>query len=179
MMDTKQPADLGLEGFRERLLEAVVTGRLEYEDAPEPTVTRRSPWWRGRSLRFRLAVGAAALALGGVAVGATVILTGEEIVERSMPAGHIIVSGMEPTCVASVDGRSYRCTLDHTPLEQESGYTGWIIGTVGSDGRINGACRGVSADGLVWDCYLGDEAVQEDLIAPDLLGEPQSGPAAG
>ena len=46
------------------------------------------------------------------------------------------------------------------------------------DGAIAGGCIGRSANGLAWDCYVGQDAVREEIISEDLLGEP-AGPGHG
>lgn len=37
----------------------------------------------------------------------------------------------------------------------------------------DGGCVSISADGRTWNCYLGQSAVEQDIIGPTLLGHYQ------
>ena len=50
---------------------------------------------------------------------------------------------------------------------------------IGIDGVVAGGCVGVSVDGLTWDCYIGQDAVDQLIISQDFLGEPMLGPSRG
>jgi hypothetical protein len=45
--------------------------------------------------------------------------------------------------------------------------------------HVNGGCRSESADGREWTCYVGQEAVKQQIIGPDLLGEYAPSSAVG
>jgi hypothetical protein len=47
------------------------------------------------------------------------------------------------------------------------------------DGVVAGGCIGRSPDGLRWDCYIGQDAVRLEIIGPDFLGQPMTGPGRG
>jgi hypothetical protein len=46
-------------------------------------------------------------------------------------------------------------------------------------GVIAGGCIGRSEDGLRWDCYIGQPAVDRGILTHDFLGEPAIGPRRG
>jgi len=44
---------------------------------------------------------------------------------------------------------------------------------------VNGGCRSLRSDGLEWQCYIGQAAVDQEIISQDFLGQLQMVPAAG
>jgi hypothetical protein len=44
---------------------------------------------------------------------------------------------------------------------------------------VNGGCRGLTADGLEWECWIGQAAVDQKIIGQGFLGEAQTVPAVG
>jgi len=113
------------------------------------------------------------------AVVATSLLTPREVA-TGMPGGSAIFTETNPTCVVVTDGVEYRCTLAHAPtMETVPSYLGskQLLSSPGS--TISGGCIGTSADGLHWQCYIGDAAVQHGILVKSLLGQPMSGPSHG
>ena len=51
--------------------------------------------------------------------------------------------------------------------------------TVDATQHVNGGCRGLTADGLQWECWIGQAAVEHKIISQDFLGEVQTVPATG
>ena len=51
--------------------------------------------------------------------------------------------------------------------------------TLAIGGVIAGGCIGRSEDGLRWDCYIGQPAVDRGILTQDFLGEPAIGPSRG
>ena len=47
------------------------------------------------------------------------------------------------------------------------------------DGLAAGGCIGLDAAGMTWDCYIGQDAVDHEIISQDFLGEPVPGPGHG
>lgn len=91
-----------------------------------------------------------------------------------------IFTGTNPTCVVVTDGVDYRCTLAHAPtVETVPSYLGSKQLLNGPDSTITGGCIGTSADGLHWECYIGDAAVQHGILVKSMLGQPVSGPSHG
>jgi hypothetical protein len=44
---------------------------------------------------------------------------------------------------------------------------------------VNGGCRSVRSDGLEWQCYLGQAAVDEKIVSAGFLGEYTPEPGVG
>jgi hypothetical protein len=97
-----------------------------------------------------------------------------------MPAGTAIFDQTDPTCVANPDGTSFRCTLSSAPGTEDGivDFTG-TKEVVAIDGIAAGGCIGLDVAGMAWDCYLGQDAVDMEIIGPDFLGEPVPGPGHG
>jgi len=45
--------------------------------------------------------------------------------------------------------------------------------------HVNGGCRSTRSDGREWRCYIGQEAVEQEIIGPDFLGEYAPSPGVG
>lgn len=138
-----------------------------------------------RRLRRLVPVAAAVLAVGVGAAAAASVLKSPAQESASMIAGVTLFRGSDPTCV-SMSRTSYRCTLATTPTGETFGSTdgtsvflGMKMETVSADHHVDGGCVSVSTDGTVWDCYVGQEAVDHDIIGQAMLGQYQDGPAAG
>jgi hypothetical protein len=54
-----------------------------------------------------------------------------------------------------------------------------VEATVDPTKHVNGGCRSLGSDGLVWQCYLGEEAVRQKIVSAAFLGERVSGPGHG
>jgi hypothetical protein len=154
---------------------------------------------RGRSVR-RAALALAVIAvLGTGSVAAATLLTPKQVA-TAMPAGAVIFDQTDPTCTADPGGKVFHCTLGSAPAPDEPDYTGskqtlapdGKIGgpapgkpdytgskqTLVADGRIAGGCIGQDVAGMHWDCYVGQDAVDMEIITQDFLGEP-AGPSRG
>ena len=99
-------------------------------------------------------------------------------VAAGMPAGAAIFAQSDPTCVLEADGKTYRCTLKNAPAPEISNFLGTkellvIAGTVA------GGCVGLDRDGMTWNCFLGQDAVDHGIIDKGLLGEPAPAPGRG
>jgi hypothetical protein len=135
----------------------------------------------GRS-RFprRVAVVAVALAIfvPGVAFAATQ-LVGTDEVEQSLPAGTLSLAGTEPTCTVVEHDVEYHCVLASAPAPEVSDWKGTVEPTVDATKHVNGGCRSLTSDGLEWQCYIGQAAVDQQIIGPDFLGEYAPAPGVG
>ncbi len=56
-------------------------------------------------------------------------------------------------------------------------FKGTVEPTVDATHHINGGCRAINADGTQWDCYLGQAAVKQKIVAD--LGAYAPGPGVG
>jgi hypothetical protein len=137
---------------------------------------------RRRRLPRRIAAGlvAAAVLVPGGAYAASQLL-GTDDVARSLPAGTLMLAGTEPRCTVVHDQVEYHCTLARAPHGEiaQGQFHGTVEPTVDAHGTVNGGCRSLDRDGRTWQCYVGQAAVDQKIIGPQLLGEHSSGPGAG
>jgi hypothetical protein len=141
-----------------------------------PRRHRRPAWAHGR--RLALVGVVLAVAIPGIAIGADALLSPDEVAQ-GMPAGTLALAGTEPTCVVVEEGVEYRCTLARAPFPEFDDWLGTVESTVGPDNRVNGGCRALDHEGTEWSCYLGQAAVEQEIIGESLLGQESSGPAVG
>ena len=173
-MTTNLPTRLNLLGDALEAAAAADLGRRGTLASAEPTGARRR-----LRLPRRVAIGVVALAvvLPGAALAAN-SLFGPGDAARSLPAGTLALAGTEPTCT-EVSQDEYDCTLAKAPSHEVSNWKGTVEPTVDAQGKVNGGCRSLTADGQSWDCYLGRAAVEEQIIGPELLGQVSPGPGVG
>ena len=134
---------------------------------------------RGDRRRRRVAIGAAALAflLPGAALAGGLLTT--EDVERSLPAGTKFLVGTTPECEVVKDGVEYTCTIKGSFESEIEDLKGTVEPTVDATKHVNGGCRSLRSDGREWTCYIGEEAVRQQIIGPDFLGEYAPAPGVG
>ena len=135
---------------------------------------------RHTARRRRILGGAAALAIlipsGALAAG----LLSTEDVERSLPAGTKFLVGTTPKCDVVKEGVEYHCTISgHFESEIDGSLKGTVEPTVDASKHVNGGCRSLTDDGREWSCYVGQEAVRQQIIGPDFLGEYAPSPGVG
>ncbi|MGH3072340.1 MAG: hypothetical protein ACRDNB_08740 [Gaiellaceae bacterium] len=148
---------------------------LEHAAAGE-LASARSP---RRSRRLLAALAALAVAVPGLAF-ATTALIGPEEVAASLPAGTRMLQGTDPSCTVVEQGVEYRCTLARPPADPEvADLKGTVEPTVDASKHVNGGCRSLTSDGLVWQCYIGEAAVEQQIIGQDFLGEYAPEPGVG
>jgi hypothetical protein len=132
--------------------------------------------------RRRLVGAAVALAvlIPGAAIAAEHLLTTDDVAQ-SLPAGSLILAGTEPTCTTVTENVEYHCVLAHAPVEaREAGAVkGTVYQTVNKDHRVNGGCRALNDDATEWECYIGQAAVDQQIISQGFLGEIEMVPAVG
>ena len=134
---------------------------------------------RRRTKRRRIAIGATTLALllPGAAVAGSLLT--EEDVARSLPAGTRFLVGTEPTCDTVREGVEYHCTIKGAFEPEFEDLKGTVEPTVDATKHVNGGCRSLRSDGREWRCYIGQEAVRQQIIGPDFLGEYAPVPGVG
>ena len=76
-----------------------------------------------------------------------------------MPAGTLALLGTDPTCTVVTEGVEYHCILAHVPAPEVQDWKGTVEPTVDDTSHVNGGCRSLRSDGLEWQCYLGQTAV--------------------
>ncbi|HEX5148289.1 MAG TPA: hypothetical protein VFW02_04350 [Candidatus Limnocylindrales bacterium] len=132
----------------------------------------------GRRPVRRIALVLAALAIVTAGTAAAAGLFSPKQVAQGMPAGAAIFDQTDPSCVANADGASFRCSLSSPPAPEVSDFSG-TKEVLAIDGVAAGGCIGLDAAGMTWDCYIGQDAVDHDIISQDFLGEPVLGPGHG
>ena len=136
---------------------------------------------RGRRPR-RLVLLAAALSAIVVLTGASfaaVKLTSTGDVAASLPAGTLWLAGTEPTCTVVKQNVEYHCVLAHAPANEISDWKGTVEPTVDATKHVNGGCRSLASDGREWQCYIGEEAVNQKIVSEGFLGEYAPSPSVG
>lgn len=99
-------------------------------------------------------------------------------VEDGMPAGAAIFDQTDPRCLPNPDGTSYRCTLARPPGGDFATYLD-AKEVLAIDGVAAGGCIGLDAAGMNWHCFLGQSAVDHEIISQDFLGQPVLAPGQG
>jgi hypothetical protein len=139
---------------------------------PGSSARRRRP-----RRRLLLAAAALAVAIPGVAVGGQLI--SNDSVAQGLPAGSAILAQTDPTCSAVTPGVEYRCTLARPPAPEVTDFAGTVEPLVDATKHVNGGCRSLQSDGLLWECYIGQAAVDEEIIGHGLLGAYSPTPGVG
>jgi hypothetical protein len=156
-------------------LHAAITSEVSpVVEAPRPTRTRRG--------RAKLIAGVVVVALAAPAVAlAAGVFDSPQEVAQGIPAGTLALMGTEPTCTTVREGHEYDCRLAKAPTgELEPGaWKGTVEPTVDATGHVDGGCRALDGAGTEWRCYLGAEAVRQEIIANSMLGEAAPAPGVG
>jgi hypothetical protein len=121
---------------------------------------------------------AVALLGGGGAFAAEKLLGGKEVAD-SLIAGTFALQGRQATCSLVREGIEYRCTLDRPPAPEVADWKGTVEPSVDATKHVNGGCRSLSSGGLEWECYLGQAAVDQQIVSQDFLGEYAPNPGRG
>src|ERR1700737_289296 len=164
-----------------------IKGGLGSPPAPSPALvsritadldrTKRTKRPLGRGAKGLVLLAAVTALLVPTAVVATSLLTPRDVAV-GMPGGSYVFTGTNPTCVVVTDGVEYRYTLGHAPtVETVSNYLGAKQILEGPGKTIVGGCIGASSDGLHWQCYIGDAAVQHGILVKSFLGQPVTAPS--
>jgi len=133
---------------------------------------------RRRRRGVAVAAVTALIAVPGAAVAA-IELVSEGDVARSIPAGTLSLAGTEPDCTVVTQDVEYTCVLARPPAPEVSDWMGTVEPTVDASKHINGGCRSLNSAGTEWRCYIGQEAVEQQIIGPDFLGEYAPAPSVG
>lgn len=149
---------------------------------------RRRPstsFWQRR--RPALIVALVLVALSGGAALAAAVLKSPAEEEQGILAGHLLFAGAQPQCEA-LTATSFRCTLEEPPTGMTfyredaqvfDEFLGMKVETVDSTRHVDGGCVSISADGRSWNCFLGQSAIDHDIIDPGFLGTYLPEPATG
>jgi len=149
----------------------------DLERAARRDLRAARPRRRGRR-GIAVAAIAAAVLVPGAAVAGIELISADEVAQ-SLPAGTLWLQDTEPTCTVVRQDVEYRCTLGKPPADAIEDWTGTVMPSVDASKHVNGGCRSHNAAGTEWTCYIGEEAVREQIIGPDFLGEYAPTPGVG
>jgi len=127
------------------------------------------------------ALAALAIVVPGAALAANALITNDDVA-KSIPSGTWALMGTQPTCTTIREGIEFDCTLAKAPRTgdiEPGAWAGTVEPTVDRTKHVNGGCRSQNADGTHWRCYIGREAVRQQIIGPDFLGEYAPAPGRG
>jgi len=163
------------------VLEQAAARDLGAAAAPVQAAATPAPARRRRPRRRRVILGgllAAVVLIPAVAVAADHLISTEEVA-ASMPAGTLSLAGTEPTCTVVKKGVEFHCVLKRAPAPEVSDWKGTVEPTVDATKHVNGGCRSLVSAGTEWECYLGQAAVDHQIIDEGFLGQGSSGPGVG
>jgi hypothetical protein len=130
------------------------------------------------STRVAIALAALAILVPGVALAASQLI-GTDDVAQSLPAGTLALAGTNPTCAVVVQDVEYLCALERAPAPEVSDWKGTVEPTVDATKHVNGGCRALTSDGREWRCFIGQAAVDQQIIGEGFLGEYTPSPGVG
>jgi hypothetical protein len=133
---------------------------------------------RPRRRRLIVAVAALAIAVPGGAIAATQLINSGEV-EKSIPAGTFSLIGTQPKCTVVKENVEFHCGLARDPAPEVQDWKGTVEPTVDASKHVNGGCRSLASNGREWECYIGQEAVRQKIIAQGFLGQFAPGPGRG
>jgi hypothetical protein len=129
--------------------------------------------------RLLIAVALLAVCVPGLAFAATTLIGSDEVA-AGLPAGTRMLQGTEPHCTVVRQDVEYRCVLSRLPAHPEvADLKGTVEPTVDRTKHVNGGCRSLRSDGRVWECFIGQAAVDEEIIGAGFLGEYAPSPGVG
>jgi hypothetical protein len=121
---------------------------------------------------------AAAVLVPAAAVAGAKLISNDDVAS-SLPAGTLSLAGTEPACTTVKDGVEYHCELAKAPAPEVSDWKGTVEPTVDRAKHVNGGCRSLNSSGTTWECYIGQAAVDEQIIGAGFLGEFEPSPGVG
>jgi hypothetical protein len=138
----------------------------------------RARFLRRPSRRIAAVAAALAVAIPGVAIAATYLISNEQVA-ASMPAGTLSLAGTEPACTTVKTGVEFHCVLAKAPAPEIADWKGTVEPTVDATKHVNGGCRSLTSKGTEWQCYIGQAAVDQQIVGQTLLGEFAPSPGVG
>jgi hypothetical protein len=86
-----------------------------------------------------------------------------------LPAGAVL-QGVTPSCT-TLDSIEYDCTIAAYPDIVGVDMTGYATIIVDDTSHVSGGCRATSPDALRWTCYVGQRAVDEEIVGAEFFGD--------
>jgi hypothetical protein len=125
-----------------------------------------------------VAIAALGVAIPGAALAADLLISNDEVA-ASMPAGTLSLAGTAPTCTTVKADVEFHCVLAKAPAPEVSDWRGTVEPTVDASKHVNGGCRSLTSEGTEWECYIGQAAVDQQIIGQGFLGELAPSPGVG
>ena len=92
------------------------------------------------------------------------------VVRVPLPAGAEL-QGVVPSCT-TVDSIEYDCTIDAYPAPLGGlDMTGYVTEIVDDTSHVSGGCRSIAPDALTWTCYVGQAAIDQQIVGANYLGD--------
>jgi hypothetical protein len=134
---------------------------------------------RAAPKRLLIAAALVAVCVPGLAFAAATLIGSDEVA-AGLPAGTKMLQGTDPHCTVVRQDVEYRCVLGRLPANPEvADLKGTVEPTVDGTKHVNGGCRSLRSDGRVWQCFIGQAAVDEQIISAGFLGEYAPSPGVG
>ena len=136
--------------------------------AAAPAAAARRP--RRVSRRLAVVVAALAIVVPGVAIAGRTADQHRATSAQSMPAGTLALAGTEPTCTVVTKDVEYHCVLAKAPApEVDRDWKGTVEPTRRRDqARQRRLPLARAATAREWQCYIGQEAVDQQIIGAGL-----------
>ena len=132
--------------------------------------------------RMALAGALTVVLVPAAAIAATDLLSPGQVA-ASLPQGTLALMGTHPTCTTVTANVEYHCVLAQAPSENggpaAGQWNGTVEPTVDASKHVNGGCRSQNAAGTDWECYIGQAAVNQQIIGASLLGQYAPTPGVG
>jgi RNA polymerase sigma-70 factor (ECF subfamily) len=154
-------------------------GVLEALDRPAPAAEPDPSWLEGLDDALADLPDGQRAAVELRIVDAADRLVSNDEVAASMPAGTLALAGTEPACTVVKQDVEYHCVLTRPPAPEVGDWKGTVEPTVDATKHVNGGCRSLRSDGLEWQCYIGEEAVAQQIVGESFLGEYAPSPGVG
>jgi hypothetical protein len=138
----------------------------------------RTRFARWPSRPVAVAIAALGVAIPGAALAADLLISNDEVA-ASMPAGTLSLAGTAPTCTTVKADVEFHCVLAKAPAPEVSDWRGTVEPTVDASKHVNGGCRSLTSEGTEWECYIGQAAVDQQIIGQGFLGELAPSPGVG
>jgi hypothetical protein len=119
-----------------------------------------------------------AVLVPGAAFAAAHLISNEQVA-ASIPQGTLWLADTEPSCTTVTQDVEYHCTLGKAPGNEVGDWAGTVEPAVDASKHVNGGCRSLNHDGTEWECYLGQKAVDEQIVGQSFLGQYAPTPGVG
>jgi hypothetical protein len=83
------------------------------------------------------------------------------------------------TSSTTTPGATTGATTAAPPQSEATNWKGTVEDTVDATKHVNGGCRALNSAGTDWECYLGQEAVTQQIIGQSFLGQYAPSPGVG